>query len=92
MDTMERVLQDDLNRLSDRLAAGLSGDTAAGVRLWDPDLYQRLEAVSGRLADLRQDLTDRYAAWLLALDECEALWAAAEAGAPADRVMLDRAA
>jgi hypothetical protein len=92
MNAMERVLQDDLNRLCDRLAAGLGAGTAAGVRSRDPDLCGRLEAASGRLADLREALTESYAAWLLALDECEALWAAAETGAHAEDAVLGQAA
>jgi hypothetical protein len=90
MNVMAQLLQDDLNRLSDRLAAGVSSEAVARVGSQDPELYRQLEAVSARLADLRAALVEQYAAWALALEECEALWATAEASA--ERVPLDRAA
>jgi hypothetical protein len=92
MNALERLLQDDLNRLSDRIAARLGDATAAGVRSRDPELYQRLELSSAQLADLRLELTERYAAWADAVEECEALWGRAEARAEAERMTLERRA
>jgi hypothetical protein len=90
MDGMKRLLQDDLNLLTDRIAAAVAGETLAGVRTRAPEVYQRLEAASGALADLRADLLDRYDAWLAALDDCAAAWSEAQEEAPA--VAFDRAA
>ncbi len=90
MDAMKRLLQDDLNRLTDRIATALRSDTTAAVGSRNPDLYERLEAASGGLADLREELVGRYAAWLVALDDCAALWEEAER--QGDGVTLDRAA
>ena len=84
--SFERLLLDDLNRLADRIAGRVSDDTAAGLRARDPELGERLEISSVRLADLRIDLAHRYAAWEEALDECEGLWALAEARTEAGRM------
>jgi hypothetical protein len=90
MDAMKRLLQDDLNRLTDRIATALASESSAGVRARDPELHQRLEAASGTLADLRTDLLDRYDAWLAALDDCAAMWS--EAQAEPSVIAFDRAA
>ena len=92
MNAMDRLLQDDLNRLSDRLASRVAGETAAAVRSLDPELSERLDRSSAWLADLRLDLVDRYAMWARALEECEALWALAEAEVEAERMSLERRA
>jgi hypothetical protein len=74
MNTLERLLQDELNRLVDRIAA-CAGQTAAGVT---PDLKARIERSEDRLTGLRAALLDGYAEWVRAIDECEDLWALAE--------------
>jgi len=74
MNTLERLLQDELNRLVDRIAA-CAGQTVAGVT---PDLKVRIERSEDRLTGLRAALLDGYAEWVRAIDECEDLWALAE--------------
>jgi hypothetical protein len=64
MSHFERLLQDDLNRLVDRIAAR-AGDDAATGRSED------------RLTVLRAALLDGYAEWARAIEECEDLWALA---------------
>ena len=75
MTTLERLLQDDLNRLVDRIAAHMSVDTAAGL---PGELRARIDRSEDRLSGLRTTLLDGYAEWARAIEECEDLWVLAE--------------
>ena len=75
MSQFERLLQDDLNRMIDRIAARAGEGTAAGLK---SDLKARIERAEDRLTALRAALLDGYAEWARALGECEDLWAVAD--------------
>ncbi|HEY7654206.1 MAG TPA: hypothetical protein VIG07_15405 [Methylomirabilota bacterium] len=75
MNTLERLLQGELNHLVDRIAARAGQEIAAGIK---PDLKARIERSEERLTGLRAALLDGYAEWARAIDECEDLWALAE--------------
>jgi hypothetical protein len=75
MNAFDRLLQDELNRLVDRIAARAGDETAAGLK---PDLKARIDRCEGHLTELRAALLDGYAEWLRALEECEDLWTVAE--------------
>jgi hypothetical protein len=75
MSQLERLLQDDLNRMIDRIAARAGEGTAAGLK---PDLKTRIDRAEDRLTALRAALLDGYAEWARALGECEDLWALAD--------------
>ena len=72
MNPVERVLQDELNRLVDRLAAVIP--ECAEPR---PSLQVQLDRADARLASLRQELVRGYAEWRETLEECGDLWAMA---------------
>lgn len=72
MNAVERILQDDLNRLVDRLAAV----TAEGGE-HRPSVQAQLDRVEARLSSLRQEMVQGYAEWREALEECGDLWAMA---------------
>jgi hypothetical protein len=74
MNRFERLLQDDLNGLIDRIAARAGEDTAPGLT---PDLRARIARSEERLTGLRTALLEDYAEWRRALEECEDLWALA---------------
>ena len=74
MNAFERLLQDELNRLLDRIAVQAGEDTAAGLK---SDLRAPIERCEERLTALRVALLDGYAEWTRTLDECEDLWAVA---------------
>jgi hypothetical protein len=74
MSHFERLLQDDLNRLVDRVAARAGDGTAAGLK---SDLKTRIERSEERLTALRGTLLDGYAEWERAMEECEDFWALA---------------
>ncbi|HTI55628.1 MAG TPA: hypothetical protein VMC04_15425 [Verrucomicrobiae bacterium] len=74
MNHFERLLQDDLNRLVDRIAVRAGEDTVAGLK---SDLRTRIERSEDRLTVLRAALLEGYAEWARAIEECEDLWALA---------------
>lgn len=74
MSHFERLLQDDLNRLVDRIAARAGDHAATGLK---SDLRTRIERSEDRLTVLRAALLDGYAEWARAIEECEDLWALA---------------
>jgi hypothetical protein len=74
MNALERLLQDELNRLVDRIAVRAGDDAAAGLT---PDLKVRVERCEERVTTLRAALLDGYAEWARTLEECEDLWAVA---------------
>ena len=74
MNALERLLQDELNRLVDRIAARAGNDAAGGLK---SDLRAHIERCEDRLTALRAALLDGYAEWTRALEECEDLWAVA---------------
>ena len=69
MNTLERVLQDDLNRLVDRLAA-VTADCAEHR----PSVQAQFDRAEARLSSVRQELLRGYAEWYQALEECGDLW------------------
>ena len=75
MNGLERLLQDDLNRLLDRIAARASAGVAAGL---PGELRARIDCAEDRLSGLRTSLLDGYAEWARAVEECEDLWILAE--------------
>src|SRR4026209_330404 len=75
MNTLERLLQDDLNRLVDRIAARMSAETGAGMA---GELKARIDRSEDRLSGLRTALLDGYAEWARAIEECEDLWVLSE--------------
>ena len=69
MNSMERVLSDDLTRLVDRLSVSIPEGALTLVRRHD-----EVEAI---LAGARASLIEDYARWARALDDLENVWALA---------------
>ena len=74
-DAMDRLLQDEMNRLLDRLAAATPEGTAAALAREDPELASRLADEEVRLTELRASLLDGYRHWRECLQALEDLWA-----------------
>ena len=72
MNAVERILQDDLNRLVDRLAA-VTAESAEHR----PSVQVQLDRAEARLSRVRQELLRGYVEWREALEECGDLWAMA---------------
>lgn len=81
MNPLDRLLQDELNHLLDRIA----GDSREGMVAFSagqrPDLRCLLDEAEGRLALLRRSLLQGYEEWREAIGQCENLWALAALGA-----------
>ena len=75
MNTLERLLQNDLNHLVDRIAATIPMGMLADCVERRPELTSRLGEAETRLSLVRQSLLQGYAAWREALQECGDLWA-----------------
>ena len=74
MNALERLLQDELNRLLDRIAVRAGEDTATGLK---SDLRAPIDRCEERLTALRTSLLEGYDEWTRTLEECEDLWAVA---------------
>ena len=78
MNALERVLQDDLNHLIDRIAAATHEGVVAGSGDLRPDLLQQIALSEARLSSVRHDLLQGYSEWRNALEDCADLWALAD--------------
>ena len=89
MNALERLLQNDLNHLVDRIAATVPTGMLADCAQRRPELTLRLGEAETRLSTVRQSLLRDYVAWRQALQECGDLWAlvdlVAEAPSPDER-------
>lgn len=77
MNGMEKLLQDELNRLVDRIAVSTGEGTVAETAGHRAELRTRLEESEARLTALRAMLLESYAEWERAIEACENLWALA---------------
>ncbi len=77
MNAIEQVLNDEVNRLVDRLAASLPDGCLAGVSARHPTLRRQLDEAESRLAAVRASLVNGYGRWRRALEDVENLWALA---------------
>ncbi|HEY7540810.1 MAG TPA: hypothetical protein VIF11_11755 [Methylomirabilota bacterium] len=89
MNSIERMLADDLGLLIDRLAASVPAGSLERIRAM-PTVASRLDDVEARLAAARTVMVEAYGGWTRTLDDLENLWALATlrstAGEPAEGV------
>ena len=72
---LAHLLQDEINRLLDRLAGSLPDGTAATLGTEDPTLAARIDEEEARLTGLRAALLEGYRQWQDSLQALEDLWA-----------------
>ena len=77
MDSLDRFLRIEVSRSIERVAGTLPEGTLPLISAQHPSLRGRLDDVEARLAQLRVEILERYAAWQAALGEMENLWALA---------------
>lgn len=77
MNSMERLLHDEITRLMDRLATSVPDGGIDRMRAANPTLRVRLDEMDRVLAGLRGSLVAVYGQWNRALDDLENLWALA---------------
>jgi len=75
MNPVERVLDDEVSRLLDRLAASVPGGSLAAMTSLHPHLRTRVDQVEAGLADMRGALLDAYGRWRRGLEDLENVWA-----------------
>src|SRR5262249_35027443 len=77
MNPVERVLDDELARLLDRLAASVPGGSLGAVSAMFPGLRARIDQVEAGLAILRGTVLESYGQWRRGLEDLENIWALA---------------
>jgi hypothetical protein len=77
MNAVERVLQEELTHLVDRLATTVPAGTLDRIRAANPTLKSRLDEMDATLASVRSTLLETYGRWNRALEDVENLWALA---------------
>lgn len=77
MNAVERVLNEDLDRLLDRLSATVPGQCLAVTAAQHPTLKARLDEMETQMASIRGGLLEGYGRWKRALEDVENLWALA---------------
>jgi hypothetical protein len=77
MNPMERLLNDEITRLVDRIACSVPEGDVERMRAISPTLKLRLDEMETTLAGLRSALVEGYGRWGRALDDLENLWALA---------------
>ena len=77
MNSMDRVLLDEMHRLLDRLAASVPEGCLDATAVRNPTLKRRLDEMETQVAGLRASLLDGYGRWQRALEDIENLWALA---------------
>jgi len=92
MNALERLLQDDLNQLIDRMAAMTHEGLLAGCEERRPDLLAQLADSETRLTSARRRLLEHYAVWRDVLAECSDLWELVDFAASAPPAEGDRRA
>jgi hypothetical protein len=74
---MEQVLNNDINRLLERLAGSVPGGCLEATAGRNPGLRRRLDEVEAQMATLRASILENYGRWRLAMEDVENLWALA---------------
>ena len=77
MNPVERVLDDEVSRLIDRLASSVPGGSLAAMTALHPGLRARVDQVEAGLADVRGALLEAYGRWRRGLEDLENVWALA---------------
>ena len=86
MNAVDVVLQDELERLMDRLAAAVPGGSLEATSDANPTLRMRLDGAEISVAAARAALLEDYGRWRRTLEELENLWALASwASAPVEQ-------
>ena len=77
MNPVERVLDEEVDSLLDRLAGSMPGGCLEAIGTRTPTLRRRLDEVEHQMAGIRASLLDGYGRWRRALEDVENLWALA---------------
>jgi hypothetical protein len=77
MSRLERVLNDEISQLLERLSGTVPDGCLEEMASRSPVLRRRLDEVEGQMAIVRAALLDSYGRWRRGLDDLENIWALA---------------
>ena len=77
MNPVERVLNEEVGSLMDRLAGSVPGGCLEAIGARTPTLRRRLDEVEQQMAGIRASLLESYGRWRRTLEDIENLWALA---------------
>ena len=77
MNSVDRVLNEELSHLVDRLASSVPDGSLDAAAAANPLLRTRLDDADAQLAAARASLLEGYGRWRRALEDVENLWALA---------------
>ena len=77
MNSVEKVLYEELTHLVDRLATSVPEGSLATTAAGNLSLRKRLDEADAQLASARASLLEDYGRWRRALEDVENLWALA---------------
>ena len=77
MNSVDRILYEELTHLVDRLATSVPDGSLMQAAAANPLLRARLDEADAQLAAARASLLDDYGRWRRALEDMENLWALA---------------
>jgi len=77
MNPVERVLDDEVARLMDRLSGTVPGGCLDTTAARHPSLRRRLDEVEAQMAVVRASLIEGYGRWRRNLEDLENVWALA---------------
>ena len=77
MNSVERVLDEEIGSLLDRLAGSVPGGCLEAIAARIPTLRRRLDEVEHQMAGIRASLLENYGRWRRSLEDVENLWALA---------------
>ncbi len=77
MNLVERVLDEEVGSLLDRLAGSVPGGCLEAIGARTPTLRRRLDEVEQQMAGIRASLLESYGRWRRTLEDVENLWALA---------------
>ena len=75
MNPVERILDEEVSWLLDRLSASSPAGLLAGITESNPALRARLDDAETRLGEVRAAVLADYGRWRRALEDVENLWA-----------------
>jgi hypothetical protein len=75
MNPVERILNQELTQLLDRIAASVPEGSLENIRAATPTLRGRLDDAEANLGQAREALLEAYGRWRRALEDVENLWA-----------------
>lgn len=77
MNPVDRVLDEEMGRLLDRLSGSVPGGCLDATAARHPSLRRRLDEVEAQMATVRASVLEGYGRWRRSLEDLENLWALA---------------